>query len=322
MFGFVALGALVFLSEIDFDVAPITLGRPRCVARITLHLLQVRCHALHRDTPSLANLVFLHQRLQRLHTNVGAGSGIDNDLVAIADDIFVRIAPRGQQEPVAFVDLGALQGMRQRRVGQPAWFARCGGFVKLVHEPERQIPGELIRRAVTIGAFDLNRGKVGAGQKTVAVNIERGMAVLASHSFLVVNVLLHRQVVFGMQLGLVTAVFGVGRMERGFHQSLKRDADPFTTIVTGGASFHGNAAVRRAVHGDLGIAGALDRMHQCVPRFIVRYRLIVTFVKALVPVGDVARGTAHAAEIASFLSSFDCVMATLAFLTDIGERGK
>ena len=67
-------------------------------------------------------------------------------------------------------------------------------------------------------------------------------------------------------------------MERGFHQSLERHSDAFAAVVTGRTGFDGNPAVRRAVNGDLGIASALNRMHQCVAWFIVGDRFVVAFV--------------------------------------------
>ena len=70
--------------------------------------------------------------------------------------------------------------------------------------PSGKLPREFIRRAVAVGAFDLDGREIGRRQKTIAVNVNRSMAVLAGHPLLIMDVLLHRNVVLGVQrwLGL------------------------------------------------------------------------------------------------------------------------
>ena len=99
------------------------------------------------------------------------------------------------------------------------------------------------------------------------MDVDRRVAVLTDHAFLVVNVLVHGDVVFGVQGRLILAVFHIGRLVRAFHQTLKGNADPLSAVVAGGAGFRGNTAVLMAAHGNLRLASGLDRMDQTMPEW-------------------------------------------------------
>lgn len=81
-----------------------TLRRPTTAARVTLHAFHVRGDTLHGHYAARADFHFLKQGLQRFHTKIFARCSVDDDLIAVADDVFVRISTSRQQEAVLFVD--------------------------------------------------------------------------------------------------------------------------------------------------------------------------------------------------------------------------
>ena len=216
---------------------------------------------------------------------------MDDDFVAVADDIFIGVAAGGPQVAVERIVNVALSGVRKRFVRRPPGRSVGDRSVRqrleFVHEPERQFPGVGVRRAVAIAAFDLNAGQIGGGQKPIAVNVQGCVTVLAGHPLLVMDVLFHRDVMLGVQRRLLTAVGGIRTVVGRFHQSLKRDTDPLPAVVTRRAGFDRDAGVALVVDGDLRFPGALDRMDQHVPRLIPGHTRVVPLVIAFVAVRDV-----------------------------------
>lgn len=156
------------------------------------------------------------------------------------------------------------------------------------------------------------------------MDIDRCVAILAGHSFLVVDVLLHGDVVLGMQRGSRTAIGIVGRFVGRFHQALKRHANPLATVMARRAGLDRHAMVTNIMHRDRGSAGALDRVNERMAGSVVCNGCIVTFVEAFVAIGNVARRTSHAAKIPASLPALNRVVATLAFLPNVsvgGQRG-
>ena len=111
--GLIAFRAFVFLREINLDVAAETLRRPTAVARVTFHAFHVSGDTLHRNDASWADFLLIDQHLQRFHTQIFARCSVDDDLIAVADDVFVRISTSRQQEAVLFVDHVPLFRVRQ-----------------------------------------------------------------------------------------------------------------------------------------------------------------------------------------------------------------
>ena len=76
------------------------------------------------------------------------------------------------------------------------------------------------------------------------------------------------------------------------------------------------------MYGHLGIAGALQGMHEHMACGLAINRRIATLVVAFVAVGCMARRTADPTIVTSFLPALHGVMAALTFLPNIGEGGQ
>ena len=119
-----------------------------------------------------------------------------NHFIAITDDVLVRITSRGQKKTVLGIKFGSRPSVWQLLGSNASRFAGGGRFCKLVHETKWKLPWMSVRCAMTIGTFNLHGREISGREETIAMNVGGRVAVLASHSFLVVNVLFHRKVVF------------------------------------------------------------------------------------------------------------------------------
>ena len=141
---------------------------------------------------------------------------------------------------------------------------------------------------MTVRTFDLNRSQICCCKKSVTVDINGSMAVLALHTFLIVNVLLHCDVVFCVQAGLVFGIFIEWRSVWCFHKALKRNANSFATVVACCACFDSKAVIGHLMNGDVSIAGSLNLMCEWMAGLGLRDAEVSAFVQSFVSIGDVA----------------------------------
>jgi len=123
-----------------------------------------------------------------------------------------------------------------------------------------------------------------------------------------------------VQPGLSLALLVIRRAVGELHQALIGNADPLAAVVTGVAGLHGNPRILHPLpHLDLGLAGALDAVDQHVALLFFVNGRVSAFVIALVTVGNVAGGAAHAAVVTALFTPPDAHVAALALLALIGK---
>ena len=88
------------------------------------------------------------------------------------------------------------------------------------------------------------------------------MAVLALHALLVMNVLLHGDVVFRMEAGLVLCIFIEWRGVWCFHKSLEGHTNSFATVVACGAGFNSEAMIGDIANRNISVTCSLNLMRE------------------------------------------------------------
>ena len=212
--------AVFIRAVVDVDVAAVTLRYPGRVAGVTLEALGVFLDACHRHhCLRVAPGIIFGQLFQQRHLEIVAGSRVHDDRIAVLDHVAVGIAARAQQVTVLLVVSGRkCRGLLQHVVGEAARCVtnRLGEFFAMT---EWQFPWVLFRRSMAVLALDLDLRQRGARDIAVTVHVDRGVAILAQQAAfrvfrtaldLVMQVVGNKQVILGMQLGLLAAGLAVG----------------------------------------------------------------------------------------------------------------
>ncbi len=278
----------------------------------------------------VAPFVGLGQGFQGRHFKVEAGGGMHDHLFTFADHIVEGVSARGKQVAVFSRIGGAEFGVSgQRLLGEAAALLRVQFIAEFIPPAEGQLPGVLLGGSVAVRTFDLDIGQQGPGDVTIAVHGGGGVTILAQQAAFgiafagfqaVVDIVLDELIILGVQFWLLFAFFIEGATVGEFHQALVGDPDAFAPVA-GHTGLVGDARVGLAIGHDLDLARRLNRVDHGVAFFIALDRLVPALVKTGIVIGDVARTTAHAPEVAAPIAAFYPHMAALAISAQVGVNG-
>ena len=120
------------------------------------------------------------------------------------------------------------------------------------------------------------------------MEISRSVAVLTEHPFASVDIIFEVDVVFCVEFWLGVALFVVGWVVGGLHRPLITHPYTLSSVVASGACLCGDPGVGGVADLYFCVSGGLDLVYQKVSRFVFWDGWVISFVVAVIAVGDMA----------------------------------